>query len=113
MAFCLLLRFLTLRCTEKQMNLTLQHPDLPYIWALGFLYIQFAGSPKTMWEWIEPYLYDDKPLKVQANAAKQGSLAESTVGNFVRSIFSTRNYCGTLLPRMPIQIKRKLQVKLL
>jgi pre-mRNA-splicing factor 38B len=36
-AFCLLLRLFTLRCTEKQMHLMLDHVDSPYIRCIGFL----------------------------------------------------------------------------
>jgi pre-mRNA-splicing factor 38B len=111
-AFCLLLRLLTLRCTEKQMTLLLQHPDSPYIRAIGFLYLRFAGDPETVWKWIEPYLYDQERLQVQANASKQ-SQSESTIGDFVRFLFSSREYYGTLLPRLPIRIEREIQVKLL
>eukprot|EP00980_Cylindrotheca_fusiformis_P028864 scaffold22661_cov200-Cylindrotheca_fusiformis.AAC.3 len=108
-AFCLLLRLLTLRCTEKQMKLLLDHPDSPYIRAIGFLYLRYAGDPVSIWRWIEPYLYDEEPIQIEANVAKQ----QETIGDFVRNLFSNRNYHGTMLPRLPIQIEREIQVKLL
>jgi len=69
-AFCLLLRLLTLRCSEKQMKLLLDHVDSPYIRGIGFLYLRFAGEPTAMWKWIEPYLYDDEPIAVAATSSK-------------------------------------------
>lgn len=91
------------------MQLLLDHVDSPYIRAIGFLYLRYAGDPKTVWKWIEPYLYDDEPIQIQANVAKQ----QETIGDFVRMAFSKRDYCGTMLPRLPIQLEREIQVKLL
>jgi pre-mRNA-splicing factor 38B len=110
-AFCLLLRLLTLRCTEKQMSLLLEHQDSPYIRAIGFLYLRYAGDPETIWKWIEPYIYDDEPLQVQNNASKINK--SETIGDYVQFLFSNKDYYGTILPRFPIQFERDLQVKLL
>jgi len=119
-AFCLLLRLLTLRCSEKQMKLLLDHVDSPYIRGIGFLYLRYAGDPKSIWGWIEPYLYDDESITVAATSSKnkarqQGSQKETeTVGDFVRRLFSSeRDFYGTMLPRLPIQFERDIQVKLL
>ena len=116
-AFCLLLRLLTLRCTVKQMQLLLDHPDSPYIRGIGFLYLRYAGDPKTVYDWIEPYLYDDEPIDVTANSNKNNNRRHQkepeTIGDFVRKLFSERDFYGTMLPRLPIHIERDIQVKLL
>ena len=118
-AFCLLLRLLTLRCSEKQMKLLLDHVDSPYIRGIGFLYLRYAGHPKKIWGWVEPYLYDDEPITVAATSNKNRSQhgrqqQNETIGDFVRRLFSSeRDYYGTMLPRLPIQVERELQVKLL
>jgi pre-mRNA-splicing factor 38B len=93
------------------MTLLLDHPDTPYIRAIGFLYLRYAGDPKTIWKWIEPYVYDDEPLQVQNNASKTNK--SETIGDYVRFLFSNKDYYGTILPRLPIQFERDLQVKLL
>lgn len=110
-AFCLLLRLLTLRCTEKQMSLLLDHPDSPYIRAIGFLYLRYVGEPSSIWKWIQPYLYDEEPIQIRASSAKQKQ--DETIGDFVRLLYREKNYFGTMLPRLPIQLERELQVKLL
>ena len=120
-AFCLLLRLLTLRCSEKQMKLLLDHVDSPYIRGVGFLYLRYVGDPKSIWGWIEPYLYDDEPIAVAATSSKNKGQQkgrqqrDGTVGDFVRRLFSSseRDFYGTMLPRLPIQVERDLQVKLL
>jgi pre-mRNA-splicing factor 38B len=102
------------------MKLLLDHVDSPYIRGIGFLYLRFAGEPKTIWKWIDPYLYDDEPITVTATVNKNKTQRnrqqqnETTIGDFVRRLFSSeRDYYGTMLPRIPIQVERELQVKLL
>lgn len=60
-----------------------------------------------MYDWFEPYLYDEEPVKVQANRP------ETTVGQYCRSLLQDMNYHGTLLPRLPVAIERDIKVKLL
>eukprot|EP00562_Extubocellulus_spinifer_P029765 CAMPEP_0178720334 /NCGR_PEP_ID=MMETSP0699-20121125/23665_1 /TAXON_ID=265572 /ORGANISM="Extubocellulus spinifer, Strain CCMP396" /LENGTH=434 /DNA_ID=CAMNT_0020370755 /DNA_START=6 /DNA_END=1311 /DNA_ORIENTATION=+ len=108
-AFCLLVRLFTLRCTEKQMSLMLDHIDSPYIRCVGFLYLRYAVDPNIVWSWMEPYLYDEEPVQIAANPAKP----EITVGEYVRQLLTEMDYYGTLLPRLPVQIERDIKVSLL
>ena len=99
------------------MQLLLDHPDSPYIRAIGFLYLRYACDPKIVWGWIEPYINDDEPITVAANSQKKRSQhgsQQQTIGDFVKKLFSNkRNYYGTMLPRLPTQIERDIQVNLL
>lgn len=111
------------------MKMLLDHPDSPYIRAIGFLYLRYVGDPKDVYQWIEPYLYDEEPIAVTANAQKKSlhnnhnngqrgrrrdqPAEPDTIGDFVRKIFSELDYYGTMLPRLPIHIERDIQVKLL
>jgi pre-mRNA-splicing factor 38B len=108
-AFCLLLRLFTLRCSEKQMKLMLDHVDSPYIRCIGFLYLRYACEPCMLWHWVQPYLYDEEHVRVEANQTRP----ETTVGEYVRSLLADMNYHGTLLPRLPVNIEREIKVKLL
>lgn len=108
-AFCLLVRLFTLRCSEKQMNLMLDHVDSPYIRCIGFLYLRYAAEPKTLWQWYEPYLYDEEKVRVEANTSR----GETTVGAYIRSLLTNMDYYGTKLPRLPVAIEREIKVKLL
>jgi pre-mRNA-splicing factor 38B len=119
---------MTLRCTTNQLELQLDHPDSPYIRAIGFLYLRFVGEPQSIYQWIEPYLYDEEPIHITANSQKKSHHAQQlsyrrgkqggqsdpeTIGDFVRKLFSKREYYGVMLPRLPIHIERDIQVKLL
>jgi pre-mRNA-splicing factor 38B len=99
------------------MQLLLDHSDSPYIRGIGFLYLRYAGDPTTVYDWIEPYLYDDEPIDVAANSNKNNNRRlrkePETIGDFVRKLFSERDFYGTMLPRLPIHIERDIQVKLL
>jgi pre-mRNA-splicing factor 38B len=117
-AFCLLLRLMTLRMTDHQLTLTLQHPDSPYIRAIGFLYLRFVGPPEQILRWIEPYLFDPEPIQVDGSGGSSlGSKSKrndiSTMGEFVRTIFDAREYFGTPLPRFPLPVERELRVRIL
>ena len=107
-AFCLLVRLFTLRCTEKQMQLMLDHVDSPYIRCIGLLYLRYAVDPSIIFSYMEPYLYDDEPVQIYANASRQ----EGTVGEFCRQLLNSMDYYGTLLPRLPVQIEREIKAKL-
>lgn len=108
-AFCLLLRLLTLRCSERQMCLLLDHKDSPYIRCIGFLYLRYACEPSELWKWIQPYVFDEELVRVRFNPAS----AEIPMGEYVRNLFGELEYFGTRLPRLPLLVERDLKDKLL
>jgi len=107
-AFCLLLRLLTMRCSEKQMKLMLDHKDSPYIRCIGFLYLRYAGDPSVLWEWISPYLFDKEVVSIT-----QRESSTTTVGQFVRNLMTQLDYHGTRLPRLAVSMEREIKVKML
>ena len=104
-----MVRLFTLRCTEKQMALMLNHPDSPYIRCIGFLYLRYATEPSALYSWYDPYLYDEQPVRVSPNPASP----EITIGEYARRLLMEMDYHGTLLPRLPVTIERDVKVKLL
>lgn len=96
----------------------LDHVDSPYIRAVGFLYLRYTCDPPQLFKWFEPYLFDDEPIQVRASkknthrgGGREGD-TDHTIGSFVRMLLSSnsRDYCGTMLPRIPIEIERHIQV---
>ena len=110
-AFCLLLRLMTMRMTVHQLDLTLNHADSPYIRGIGFLYVRYCCLPDQVYDLIQPYFFDEEELTVAIKGAK--GTVQQTMGEFVRNLFSSREYHGTTLPRYPLQIERHLSVKIL
>uniref|UniRef100_A0A7S3VCK6 Pre-mRNA-splicing factor 38 n=2 Tax=Chaetoceros debilis TaxID=122233 RepID=A0A7S3VCK6_9STRA len=107
-AFCLLLRTLCLRVTEKQMKSMLDHVDSPYIRVIGFLYLRYAADPTILFEWFQPYLYDEEVVRIEVNVKK----GETTIGKFVRGLLTSQEYYGTRLPRLPAVVEREITTKL-
>ncbi|VUZ53424.1 unnamed protein product [Hymenolepis diminuta] len=62
-AYCLLFKLFTLKLTRKQLKGLLEHPDSPYIRALGFMYIRYCLPPEDLWMWFSPYLDDEEVRK--------------------------------------------------
>jgi pre-mRNA-splicing factor 38B len=108
--FCLLLRLLTLRCTEKQMTTMLSHHDSPYIRCIGFLYLRFASSPHELYAWCQPFLYDEEKVTLTAKGQDKATM---TIGEYVRELLLTNlSYFGTRLPRLPVTVERDIQTNL-
>ncbi|KJE93067.1 hypothetical protein CAOG_03913 [Capsaspora owczarzaki ATCC 30864] len=104
-AFCLLYKLFVLRLTENQLTAMLNHADSPFIRAIGFLYLRYCTPPKDLWDWFEPYLEDQEPIKLQWAASAQ----PTTIGEFVRGLLVDSKFLGTLLPRIPVPITKEIQ----
>ncbi|CAM9379861.1 unnamed protein product [Scytosiphon promiscuus] len=106
-AFCLLMKLFVMKLTRAQMNEILMHEDSPFIRAIGFLYLRYTCPPKELWGWLEPYVDDEQEFKPSPT---EGNM---TMGQYVRKIISDMQYYGTMLPRIPVLIERKMKVQLL
>lgn len=87
----------------------LDHVDSPYIRCIGFLYLRYASNPIFLWQRVQPYIYDEEKVRIEASFSKP----EISVGEYVRSLLTSMDYFGTLLPRLPIGLEREIKVKLL
>ncbi|KAF8566937.1 hypothetical protein P879_10791 [Paragonimus westermani] len=106
-AFCLLYKLFTLKLTRKQLKGLLDHPDSPYIRALGFMYIRYCLSPEDFWWWYSPYLDDQEELDVKA-----GGGCTMTIGAMLESWLTKLDWFSTLFPRIPVPVQKKLEEKL-
>lgn len=109
-AFCLLFHLLTLNLQPTQIKILLNHPDSPYIRAIGFLYLRYICNPREMWSWFEPYLNANE--KFNPSPIGTPGMREVTIGEFARDIILTHSYFETLLPRFPEPLKREWTKKL-
>ncbi|KAH6784560.1 PRP38 family protein [Perilla frutescens var. hirtella] len=105
-AFCLLYKFFMMKLTVKQMHGLLNHPDSPYIRAIGFLYLRYAADPKTLWSWYEPFLKDDEEFSPGSNGRM------TTMGVYVRDLLLGQYYFDTLFPRIPVLVVRTIVANL-
>jgi pre-mRNA-splicing factor 38B len=107
-AFCLLVKFLLMKLTIKQMNGLLTTDDCPFLRAMGFLYLRYTCEPKDLWKWYEPYLEDEEEFQPSSDKT-----VKMTVGEFCIKLLSDMQYYSTTFPRIPVPIERKIKVMLL
>lgn len=106
-AFCLLMRLFVMRVTTRQMQTLLDHPDSPYIRAIGMLYLRYTCPPTELWKWMELYLDDEEQFTPSPDASAM------SFGEFTIKLIKEMPYFGTQLPRIPVLIERKMKVQLL
>lgn len=107
-AFCLLVKFLLMKLTVKQMNGLLKAQDCAYVRAIGFLYLRYSCPPNELWKWFDKYLEDDQEILPSADKS-----LKMTVGSYCIKLLTDMHYFGTTLPRIPVLIERKFKVMLL
>ena len=110
-ASCLLLKFLNMQLTVKQMTGLLKCSNSdhysPHARALGFLYLRYACPPSDLYRWFEPYFEDPEEFCPASDEVP------CTMGEFVIKLLTDMQYYGTTLPRIPVLIERALRVALL
>jgi len=105
--FCLLLRLFELNLTKTQVQKLLDHPDSPYIRALGFLFLRFTCRSHDLWNWVSAYLLDEEPLKV-----KKDDEAETALGDWLEDLILAKRF-HTHLPRLPENLHVDLAVQIM
>ncbi|KAJ6999242.1 hypothetical protein NC653_010047 [Populus alba x Populus x berolinensis] len=73
---------------------------------VGFLYLRYAGDPKTLWNWFEPYIKDDEEFSPGSGGRK------TTIGIYVRDLLLGQYYFDTLFPRIPVPVLRQITANL-
>eukprot|EP00040_Diaphanoeca_grandis_P007527 m.41257 g.41257 ORF g.41257 m.41257 type:complete len:211 (-) comp18740_c0_seq2:121-753(-) len=77
--FCLLYKFFCIRLNEKEVIKLLNHPDSPYIRAIGFLYLRYCIPPKDLMDWYWDYIHDNEEFTLDIHKR-----VTTTIGKFVR-----------------------------
>eukprot|EP01087_Luapelamoeba_hula_P010723 TRINITY_DN2850_c0_g1_i1.p1 TRINITY_DN2850_c0_g1~~TRINITY_DN2850_c0_g1_i1.p1 ORF type:complete len:350 (+),score=63.18 TRINITY_DN2850_c0_g1_i1:688-1737(+) len=86
----------------------LKHVDSPYIRGIGFLYLRFATDPKKLVQWFTPYLNDEEPIKLGANA----SATPTTIGQFARDLLLETKFFDQVLPRIPTIVTKEIRERI-
>ncbi|KAJ3106803.1 PRP38 pre-mRNA processing factor 38 domain-containing protein B [Phlyctochytrium planicorne] len=107
-AFCLLYKLWTMRLTENQVFVLVNHSDSPHIRGLGFLYLRYVCEPSQLWEWFAEYVDDGEPIQIEGGPKPRSS----TIGQVCRDLLSENKWLGTMLPRIPVPIARDINKRL-
>eukprot|EP00928_Gymnodinium_smaydae_P010235 TRINITY_DN13838_c0_g1_i1.p1 TRINITY_DN13838_c0_g1~~TRINITY_DN13838_c0_g1_i1.p1 ORF type:complete len:620 (-),score=142.12 TRINITY_DN13838_c0_g1_i1:140-1999(-) len=102
--FCCLYRFLTLGLDKYQLKKLMEHQESPYIRCCGFLYVRFGLPHDQLLTYLQEYLLDDEELKPSPDSEWRTS-----VGEYVEGLMSQDKYYNTVLPRLPMVTKRKVE----
>ncbi|XP_057326545.1 pre-mRNA-splicing factor 38B-like isoform X1 [Microplitis mediator] len=106
-AYCLLYKLFTLRLTRKQLNGLINHPDSPYIRALGFMYIRYTQPPADLFSWYDEYLDDEEEFDVKAGGGQMMKM-----GEILKQFLTKLEWFSTLFPRIPVPIQKELEQRL-
>ncbi|KAK2581799.1 hypothetical protein KPH14_002272 [Odynerus spinipes] len=106
-AYCLLYKLFTLRLTRKQLNGLINHPDSPYIRALGFMYIRYTQPPADLFSWYSDYLEDEEEVDVKAGGGQVMKM-----GDILKQFLTKLEWFSTLFPRIPVPIQKELEHRL-
>lgn len=107
-AFCLLLKFMLMRLTRKQLRGLLDTGDSPFVRSIGLLFLRYCCAPKDLWSYYEPFLESTEEFTPSPDQA-----LKMTIGEFCVKLLTDMQYFGTTLPRIPVPIERKIKVMLL
>jgi len=101
-AFCLLYKFFLMKLTEKQMVGLLEHPDSPYIRAIGFLYLRYCTPPQQLWDWFVEFIDDQETIKITPRGP------DITMQKFILDLLKEPKFSDTILPRIPVKIQKDI-----
>jgi pre-mRNA-splicing factor 38B len=107
-AFCLLVKFMLMKLTLKQMKGLLGTSDCANVRAIGLLYLRYTCPPAELYKWYEPYLEDTEEFAPGADKS-----VKTTIGEYCVKLLTDMQYFGTTLSRIPVPIERKIKVFLL
>jgi len=105
--FTCLYRLFTMGIDSRQLRQLINNAENTYARCTGFLFIRFGLPPDHLWSWLGEYVLDDEELR----PAKDSDL-HTTIGEFVEGLLSQDRYYSTVFPRLPMNTKKQLEVKL-
>lgn len=90
-----------------QLRQLLESNDSPFVRCAGVLYVRYGLAAEQLWPWLGEYVLDQDEFP-PGQEYEWGS----TVGEFVEMLMSQDSYYKTVLPRLPVTVKRHLENKL-
>ena len=92
--YTLLLKLFLLKLTEPQVQELLDHPDSPFIRAVGVLYVRFGAPPRKIWKWLGPLVDDVEDI----TPGLQSSLDSFKFGEWCRKLMLDPTTYDIMLP---------------
>jgi len=108
-AFCFMMKMCMMRVTEMQLKELIDPRSNVYVRAVAFLYLRYTCVPKELWEWYQPFLEEETPIKV----SKTPSDEPLSMGKLLLNLLLDQRYFDTMLPRIPVPVFRDIQAKVI
>ena len=89
-AICLLVKFMLMKLSKKQMKGLLETKDCAFVRAIGLLYLRYSAPPTDLWKWYEPFLEDDEEIYPSADSS-----LKMTIGSYCIKLLTDMQYFGT------------------
>eukprot|EP00929_Paragymnodinium_shiwhaense_P082515 TRINITY_DN43503_c0_g1_i1.p1 TRINITY_DN43503_c0_g1~~TRINITY_DN43503_c0_g1_i1.p1 ORF type:complete len:684 (-),score=201.88 TRINITY_DN43503_c0_g1_i1:92-2143(-) len=105
--FCCMARLFLMNLEGIQLRRLIEYPGEPWVRCVGFLFVRFGLAPEQLWPWLGDYVLDTMEMKF----SKDGEQT-TTIGEYVESLLTQERYFSTVLPRLPVTVKRHLESKL-
>lgn len=105
-AFCILFKLFLIRMTVPELRILLNHENA-FVCGIGFLYMRFAYDPRKLWDEFSLYFDDDTPITPFKDNVK------TSIGKWLIRLLQDKKYGETLLPSIPIPIKREIDTRIL
>lgn len=107
-AFCLLMKFMVMKLTKRQMDGLLHTKGNPLVRAIGLLYLRYTLPPKYLWDYFVDFIEDSEIIYYSSDTS-----VSMSIGEYCMQLLCDMSYFGTTLPRIPVPIERKIKVMLL
>jgi len=93
--------------TGYQLRRLLEYDSSTLVRCAGFLFTRFGLSSDQLWPWLGDYTLDDGEFRTAKD-----SEPSATIGEYVEALLTQERYYTTILPRLPVAIKKQLESKL-
>merc|ERR1719454_650097 len=105
--FVCVYRLFTMGLEGRHLRQLLESTDNIYVRCAGVLLVRYGLAPDLMWSWLGEYVLDEEEFPL-GKEYEWGS----TFGEFVELLMNQDYYYNTVMPRMPVSTKRKLEERL-
>lgn len=111
---CCVYTLLSMRATPELFLAMVNNRDSTFVRAAGFLAIRYSFKGQDVWDTLKEYLFDTEPFcprrHSSASVLQPGvePTANTSMGEWVEGLVSEDKYHGTVLPRLPLPVKREV-----
>lgn len=105
--FCCIYRLAQLQPSKDQLQQILSCKGSPLVRAVALLHLRFNFPPCEAWTWLRNFLFDTEAIRPSGHSS-----VTTPIGEWVEKLLTDDKYYDTLLPRLPLSLKRDMALEL-